>query len=145
MVQTGQLIGPFLCVFLLLKFLENGDLCVRVRALRPAKLVLEHISEIVMRRRLHKFLIVILRVVIIAHPDRDFRQTVDNHTSDRRAVIRHQIQLTALLITPCLLVDLSRLHQCIDIFYFMPVDGIRNLRRVLVIAGGRERLHLLQL
>ena len=39
----------------------------------------------------------------------------------------------------------NRLNQCVDVFYFMPVDRVRNLRSGFVIILCGKGLHLIQL
>ena len=98
-----------------------------------------------MRGDLHEFLIVVSRFLAVPHLDGNLRKPVDNHSSDRRSVIRHEQNVPALLISSHILVDFSRLNQCVDVFYFMPIDRVRNLRSGFVIILCGKGLHLIQL
>ena len=126
-IKERQLKRPFFGIFLFLQFLQQGDLLTHLCPLGLHHLVSEDISQIIMRRNIHKFIVILLRLLKIFHPDRKLRQTIDDHPADGGTVIRGQKDFPRIFIALYLLISLSRLHQGIDVFDLFPVDLIAKV------------------
>ena len=96
-----------------------------------------------MGRNLHELLVKLHRLIVIFHPDRNLRHLVYNHTTNGRAVIGNIQNLIAVLKTSAALVGFRHFHQKAHIADLSPVDGVRNLRRRLIILFIQQLFHLL--
>ena len=132
-VKFCQLISPLLLIFPALILLQNRDLILDGSASALVNLVFQHVAAQIVRRDLHKLLVQIHRLVVILHLHRQLCHLVYNHTSNGRAVISDIQNLIAVLITFRIFVGFRHFHQKAHITDLSPVDGVRNLRRRLII------------
>ena len=132
-IKLRQLVSPLLLIFPALILLQNRDLILQRRASALVNLILQHISAQIMGRNLHELLVKLHRLIVIFHPDRDLRHLVYNHTANGRAVISNIQNLIAVLKTFRIFVGFRHFHQKAHIADLSPVDGVRNLRRRLII------------
>ena len=144
-IQISKLICPLFRIFLLLEFFKNRYQFFIRSPLCFLYIIAKYIFKGVMRRNLHKLIIIILCRLKIFHLDRHFRKTVNNHSSDRRAVICHQQNFPALLITLYFFVHFPSFYQTIYIFNLIPIDSICNICCLIVFLFRITGFHLIKL
>ena len=143
MIQIRQLIGPFFPIILLFEFLKNSNPFLKPHILRLIELILKDISSGVVRRDLHKILVIFNRMDHIAHPDGQIAERIYDHSPGGMSLICHLKQELRVLKPPVHLVYVADGTEHHNALHPRPVNRIRNFCRFRIFFLRNQRLYFL--
>ena len=143
-VEFRELICPFFCIFLAQVFLEDIDLLVDRGPSAAVDLVLQDVTVVVMRRRLHILRIIFDRLVKLFQLDRDLDQTVEDRAAERRPAVCALQEDLRIFVSLNRLIDFADHHKRLNVAHPLPVDRISHLRRIAVILLRDQVFYLLE-
>ena len=142
LVQFRQLIRPLFNILRLLILLKSLDLLLDRSSLRAEDLVFQYILIRVFRRDLNKVVIIINSFVHILCLDRQGTEAADDLPAPLRTAVSKVQHFISLLILFVLFIDLTDICQHSGIADSLPVDLIRDLRRLPVCTVLHKFEHL---
>ena len=143
-IESRQLVGPFLGKVPGLQLLENSNQGGVVRPSGLVQLIENNIFEVVVGGNLHELVVVFLRLVVLAQLDGYEGQAVDDHAADGRALVGNLQKFPGILPPTGRLVDVGRLHHDIDIADLAEIHGIEHEEGVFGLPLLHESLNLVE-